>query len=91
MIIVGKGAAALHRQQFIALERVGSLFTVRLAPLQMLANYQANEKKTELLKDARENLKSRTMKNESIVSLFKRLPEFLATTLGALTAGFICF
>ncbi|MEC8230723.1 MAG: ABC transporter transmembrane domain-containing protein, partial [Pseudomonadota bacterium] len=35
MIIVGKGAAALHRKHFVALERLGSLFTDRLSALSM--------------------------------------------------------
>ncbi|KHT48731.1 ABC transporter ATP-binding protein [Alteromonas macleodii] len=91
MIIVGKGAAALHRKHFIALERLGSLFTDRLAALPMLANYQAHQKQTALLKDASENLNARTMKVVSVAFLSNSVLDFFATLAVALTAVFIGF
>ncbi|MEC9128034.1 MAG: ABC transporter transmembrane domain-containing protein, partial [Pseudomonadota bacterium] len=91
MIIVGKGAAALHRKHFIAIERLGSLFTDRLAALPMLANYQAHQKQTALLKDASENLNARTMKVVSVAFLSNSVLDFFATLAVALTAVFIGF
>ncbi len=91
MIIVGKGAAALHRKHFIALERLGSLFTDRLAALPMLTSYQAHQKQTALLKDASENLNARTMKVVSVAFLSNSVLDFFATLAVALTAVFIGF
>ncbi|MEC9169341.1 MAG: ATP-binding cassette domain-containing protein, partial [Pseudomonadota bacterium] len=91
MIIVGKGAAALHRKHFIALERLGSLFTDRLAALPMLTSYQAHQTQTALLKDASENLNARTMKVVSVAFLSNSVLDFFATLAVALTAVFIGF
>ncbi|WP_394222389.1 ABC transporter ATP-binding protein/permease [Alteromonas gracilis] len=91
MVIVGKGAAALHRKHFIALERLGSLFTDRLTALPMLANYQAHQKQTALLKEASENLNTRTMKVVSVAFLSNSVLDFFATLAVALIAVFIGF
>lgn len=91
MIIVGKGAAALHRKHFIALERLGSLFTDRLAALPMLASFQAHQKQTDLLKQASDNLNSRTMKVVSVAFLSNSVLDFFATLAVALVAVFIGF
>ena len=91
MIIVGKGAAALHRKHFVALERLGSLFTDRLAALPMLANFQAHQRQTALLKEASEHLNSRTMKVVSVAFLSNSVLDFFATLAVALVAVFIGF
>ena len=91
MIIVGKGAAALHRKHFIALERLGSLFTDRLAALPMLASFQAHKKQTDLLKQASDNLNTRTMKVVSVAFLSNSVLDFFATLAVALVAVFIGF
>lgn len=77
MIIVGKGAAALHRKHFVALERLGSLFTDRLSALSMLSSFNANHKQTELLTNASDNLNSRTMKVVSVAFLSTSVLDFL--------------
>ena len=91
MIIVGKGAAALHRKHFVALERLGSLFTDRLAALPMLANFQAHQRQTALLKEASEHLNSRAMKVVSVAFLSNSVLDFFATLAVALVAVFIGF
>ena len=91
MIIVGKGAAALHQKHFIALSRLGSLFTDRLSALSMLSTFQAHEKQTDLLKEASETLNSRTMKVVSIAFLSNSVLDFFATLSVALVAVFIGF
>ena len=91
MIIVGKGAAALHRKHFVALERLGSLFTDRLAALPMLANFQAHQRQTVLLKEASENLNTRTMRVVSVAFLSNSVLDFFATLAVALVAVFIGF
>ena len=91
MIIVGKGAAGLHRKHFTALERLGSLFTDRLAALPMLASFQAHQKQTDLLKQASDNLNTRTMKVVSVAFLSNSVLDFFATLAVALVAVFIGF
>ena len=91
MIIVGKGAAALHQKHFIALSRLGSMFTDRLAALPMLSTFQAHEKQTDLLKEASESLNSRTMKVVGVAFLSNSVLDFFATLSVALVAVFIGF
>ena len=91
MIIVGKGAAALHQKHFIALSRLGSMFTDRLAALPMLSTFQAHEKQTDLLKEASETLNLRTMKVVSVAFLSNSVLDFFATLSVALVAIFIGF
>ena len=91
MIIVGKGAAALHQKHFIALSRLGSMFTDRLAALPLLSTFQAHEKQTDLLKEASETLNSRTMKVVAVAFLSNSVLDFFATLSVALVAVFIGF
>ena len=63
MIIVGMEPLP-YIESTIALERLGSLLQVSRAAV--LANYQAHQKQTALLKDASENLNARTMKVVSV-------------------------
>ena len=91
MIIVGKGAAALHKKHFVALARLGSMFTDRLNALSVLASFQAHDKQTELLTQASDNLNTRTMKVVSVAFLSNSVLDFFATLAVALVAVFIGF
>jgi len=91
MIIVGKGAATLHKKHFVALERLGGMFTDRLAALPMLANYRAHDAQTSLLSQASENLNKRTMNVVSVAFLSNSVLDFFATLSVALVAVFIGF
>jgi len=91
MIIVGKGAATLHKKHFVALERLGGMFTDRLTALPMLANYRAHDAQTSLLSQASENLNKRTMNVVSVAFLSNSVLDFFATLSVALVAVFIGF
>ena len=91
MIIVGKGAATLHKKHFVALERLGGMFTDRLTALPMLANYRAHVAQTSLLSQASENLNKRTMNVVSVAFLSNSVLDFFATLSVALVAVFIGF
>jgi len=91
MIIVGKGAATLHKKHFVALERLGSMFTDRLNALSVLASFQAHNKQTELLAQASDDLNARTMKVVGVAFLSNSVLDFFATLSVALVAVFIGF
>lgn len=91
MIIVGKGAASLHRKHFVALERLGGLFTDRLNALPLMASYRAHTTQTRLLHRASEQLNLRTMKVVGVAFLSSSVLDFFATLSVALVAVFIGF
>jgi ATP-binding cassette subfamily C protein CydD len=91
MVIVGKGAGALHRKHFLALARLGGMFTDRLNALPMLANYNANKKQTDLLVAASGELNKRTMHVVGVAFLSNSVLDFFATLSVALVAVFIGF
>ena len=91
MIIVGKGAASLHRKHFSALERLGGLFTDRLNALPLLASYRAHATQTNLLENASKQLNDRTMKVVGVAFLSSSVLDFFATLSVALVAVFIGF
>ncbi|WP_421132794.1 ATP-binding cassette domain-containing protein [Alteromonas sp. A079] len=91
MIIVGKGAATLHKKHFVALERLGGMFTDRLTALPMLANYRAHVAQTSLLSQASDNLNQRTMNVVGVAFLSNSVLDFFATLSVALVAVFIGF
>lgn len=91
MIIVGKGAAALHNKHFVALERLGNLFTDRLNALSMLASFNAHDRQAALLSEASDSLNRRTMKVVSVAFLSNSVLDFFATLSVALVAVFIGF
>ena len=91
MIIVGKGAASLHRKHFSALERLGGLFTDRLNALPLLASYRAHTTQTNLLENASKQLNDRTMKVVGVAFLSSSVLDFFATLSVALVAVFIGF
>ncbi|WP_439135679.1 ABC transporter ATP-binding protein/permease [Pseudomaricurvus sp.] len=91
MIIVGKGAASLHRKHFVALERLGGLFVDRLKALPLLATFQGYSKQQTLLQQASEQLNQRTMKVVGVAFLSSTVLDFFSTLAVALVAVFIGF
>ena len=91
MVIVGKGAASLHRKHFIALERLGSLFVDRLAALPLIASFRVHDKQQALITNASEQLNQRTMKVVGVAFLSTTVLDFFATLAVALIAVFIGF
>lgn len=91
MVIVGKGAAAQQRKHFIALTRLGSLFTDRLKALPLLATYRAHDSEQALLKQASDDLNDRTMKVVGVAFLSNTVLDFFSTVAVALVAVFIGF
>ncbi|WOI37849.1 ATP-binding cassette domain-containing protein [Alteromonas sp. CI.11.F.A3] len=91
MIIVGKGAASLHRKHFVALERLGGLFTDRLNALPLMASYRAHNTQMRLLNNASEQLNQRTMRVVGVAFLSSSVLDFFATLSVALVAVFIGF
>ncbi|WP_288388833.1 ATP-binding cassette domain-containing protein [uncultured Alteromonas sp.] len=91
MIIVGKGAASLHRKHFVALERLGGLFTDRLNALPLMASYRAHNTQVRLLNNASEQLNKRTMRVVGVAFLSSSVLDFFATLSVALVAVFIGF
>lgn len=91
MIIVGKGAASLHRKHFVALERLGGLFVDRLKALPLLATFQGYAKQQKLLQEASEQLNQRTMKVVGVAFLSSTVLDFFSTLAVALVAVFIGF
>lgn len=91
MIIVGKGAAFLHQREFVALNRLGSLFTDRLQALPLLAATRAHANQQQQLEKASMALNQRTMKVVSVAFLSNTVLDFFATLTVALTAVFIGF
>ncbi|ALM92786.1 MULTISPECIES: ABC transporter ATP-binding protein/permease [Alteromonas] len=91
MIVVGKGAASLHRKHFVALERLGGLFTDRLNALPLMASYRAHNTQMRLLNNASEQLNQRTMRVVGVAFLSSSVLDFFATLSVALVAVFIGF
>ncbi|MBU2886561.1 ATP-binding cassette domain-containing protein [Gilvimarinus agarilyticus] len=91
MIVVGKGAARLHRKHFVALERLGSLFGDRLKALPLLASFQAYDKQQALLQQASDQLSQRTMKVVGVAFLSSTVLDFFSTLAVALVAVLIGF
>lgn len=91
MVVVGKGAAYLHRKHFIALERLGGLFGDRLKALPLLASFQGYDKQQTLLQQASEQLNRRTMKVVGLAFLSSTVLDFFSTLAVALVAVFIGF
>ncbi|MBU2978108.1 ATP-binding cassette domain-containing protein [Alteromonas sp. C1M14] len=91
MVLVGKGAASLHRKHFIALERLGRLFVDRLSALPLLTMFQAHDAQQQLLDKAGRRLRDRTMKVVSIAFLSTTVLDFFSTLAVALIAVYIGF
>lgn len=91
MIVVGKGAAGLHRKHFKALSRMGSIFVDRLKSLELLRIFQAHQAQAEVLDIAGEGLNERTMKVVGIAFLSSSVLDFFSTLAVALVAVFVGF
>ncbi|XQW86219.1 ABC transporter ATP-binding protein/permease [Thalassotalea piscium] len=91
MILVGKGAAELHQQHFIALERLGGLFVDRLKALTLLTSFNQHQRESSRLNDASNLLNRRTMRVVSIAFLSSSVLDFFSTIAIALIAVFIGF
>ncbi|MDA8621969.1 ABC transporter transmembrane domain-containing protein [Psychrosphaera sp.] len=91
MILVGHGAAKLHRQHFLALERLGGLFIDRLKGMTLIAAFKRHDHETERLKLASEVVNQRTMRVVSVAFLSNTVLDFFATVSMALIAVFIGF
>ena len=91
MILVGHGAAKLHRQHFLALERLGGLFVDRLKGMTLLSAFKRHDEETERLKLASDVVNQRTMRVVSVAFLSNTVLDFFSTVSMALIAVFIGF
>lgn len=91
MILVGHGAAKLHRQHFLALERLGGLFIDRLKGMTLITAFRRHEQETERLRLGSEVVNQRTMRVVSVAFLSNTVLDFFATVSMALIAVFIGF
>ena len=91
MILVGKGAANLHRQHFVALTRLGSLFADRLRAWDMLQVFNALPRQSEHLQRASQLLNQRTLAVVRIAFLSNTVLDFFSTLSVALVAVFVGF
>lgn len=91
MIIVGKGAASLHKREFTALTRLGTIFTDRLMALPLLSTLGAHQRQQQQMEQASQALNSRTMKVVSVAFLSTTVLDFFSTLTVALIAVYIGF
>ncbi|WP_133468080.1 ABC transporter ATP-binding protein/permease [Paraglaciecola marina] len=91
MVLVGKGAAALHRKHFIALERLGDMFSDRLKALTLITTSGQHQDQLKRLNDASNIVNRKTMSVVSIAFLSTTVLDFFATIAMALVAVFIGF
>ncbi|MFT2089490.1 ABC transporter ATP-binding protein/permease [Paraglaciecola sp. 2405UD69-4] len=91
MVLVGKGAAALHRKHFIALERLGDMFSDRLKALTLITTSGQHQDQLKRLNDASNIVNRKTMSVVSIAFLSTTVLDFFATIAIALVAVFIGF
>lgn len=91
MVLVGKGAAALHRKHFIALERLGDMFSDRLKALTLITTSGQHQQQLSRLSDASNIVNRKTMSVVSIAFLSTTVLDFFATIAIALVAVFIGF
>lgn len=91
MILVGHGAAKLHRLHFLALERLGGLFIDRLKGMTLLSAFRRHDQETEKLKLASDVVNQRTMRVVSVAFLSNTVLDFFSTISMALIAVFIGF
>lgn len=91
MILVGKGAANLHRKHFKALSRMGSLFVDRVKSLELLRIFNAHKQQTHVLSTASDGLNNRTMRVVGVAFLSASVLDFFSTLAVALVAVFVGF
>ena len=91
MVLVGKGAANLHRKHFIALERLGDMFSDRLKGLLFITAAHQHTAQTDRLENASNILNRKTMNVVSVAFLSSSVLDFFSTVSIALIAVFIGF
>ncbi len=91
MWLVGMGAAVAHREHFIAIERLTSLFLDRLKARQLLQIFNRITAEREFFNEASIDLKQRTMKVVGLAFLSSSVLDFFATLSIALVAVFVGF
>jgi len=91
MILVGHGAAQLHRKHFISLERLGGLFVDRLKALTLLTSFDQHEVESKRLAKASDLVNRQTMRVVSLAFLSSTVLDFFATVSMALVAVYIGF
>ncbi|MGQ8364330.1 ABC transporter ATP-binding protein/permease [Glaciecola sp. 1036] len=91
MILVGKGAANLHKKHFLALERLGDMFSDRLKAMPLITASFQHEQQTKRIQDASAIVNRKTMSVVSVAFLSNTVLDFFATISIALVAVFIGF
>lgn len=91
MILVGHGAANIHRKHFLSLERLGGLFIDRLKALTTVTAFNQHKNQSTLLDSASRLVNQQTMKVVSVAFLSTTVLDFFATVSMALVAVFIGF
>ena len=91
MILVGRGAAVLHRRHFVALERLGDMFSDRLKGLSLITSTGQHHNQLDRLDKASKLVNRRTMKVVSVAFLNNTVLDFFSTVSIALVAVFIGF
>lgn len=91
MILVGHGAANIHRKHFISLERLGGLFIDRLKALTTITTFNQHHNQAQMLDTASKMVNQQTMKVVSVAFLSTTVLDFFATISIALVAVYIGF
>ncbi len=91
MVLVGHGAASLHRIHFIALERLGDMFSDRLKATTLITATNNHAEQQARLGDASDIANRKTMKVVSVAFLSSTVLDFFSTVAIALVAVFIGF
>lgn len=91
MVLIGKGTALLHRKHFVALERLGDMFSDRLKGLSLITSAGQHQQQLDRLDSASNIVNRKTMKVVSVAFLNTTVLDFFSTVSIALVAVFIGF
>lgn len=91
MILIGRGAAVLHRKHFVALERLGDMFSDRLKGLSLITSTGQHAQQLKRLDSASNIVNRKTMNVVSMAFLNSTVLDFFSTVSIALVAVFIGF
>ncbi len=91
MYLVGKGAAAAHREHFRLLERLGGVFLDRLQARQLLHVHRAVARQKAIFMEAADVVKNRTLAVLRLAFLSASVLDFFATVGVALVAVYVGF
>ena len=89
MVLVGFGAANLHRKHLVSLERLGGLFIDRLKALTTITTFNQHDNQAALLDSASRLVNKQTMRVVGIAFLSTTVLDFFATISIALVAVYI--